>query len=143
MLTLVFSDNTMKRLLVLLIVKLVFMGCVSKTVEPQVGYLEIKATISPLCPVEPCNRTVDDIRRIYESYSFILQTGSTKQQILEQKLNYNGTNGILKVSDLPIGEYQLEISPKTIFTNRVFPKTFVIENSKVTTLQIDIDTGIR
>ena len=129
---------------VLLSLSILFLiACASETVLPDTGSLDIKVTIGPLCPTEPCNRPADDIRQVYETYSFTVTDTKTNKQVLEKQLTYNGTNGIMKSTNLAVGEYELNIKPETFFTKRGFPKTIKIEKDKTTTMEIDIDTGIR
>jgi hypothetical protein len=118
-------------------------ACSTKVIIPDTGSLDIKVTIGPLCPVEPCNKTVAELKKIYESYSFVISNPKDKTIVSEQKLTYNGTNGVMKNNSLAVGEYELNIKPENIFTKRGFPKTIRIEKNKITSLEIDIDTGIR
>ena len=118
-------------------------ACSSQTITPDIGLLDLKVTIGPLCPVEPCNRTTEDIRKVYESYTFTVKEAKTGKVVLEKKLTYNGTNGVLKSTDLSAGEYELDFSPKSFFTKQGFPRPFIIEKNKTTQLDISIDTGIR
>ena len=118
-------------------------ACITKTIAPETGLIDIKVTIAPLCPVEPCNKTTEELKAIYESYSFVITNPKDKSVVLEQKLTYNGTNGLLENSNIAIGEYELNIKPENIFTKRGFPKTVKIEKNKTTSLEIDIDTGLR
>ena len=138
-----FRSKEMKNIIVLLIAQITLIGCLSKEIAPEIGSVDIKIMIGPLCPVEPCNRTVDDIRKVYESYTFTIKDTKTRKQVFEQKLAYNGTNGILKSPNMTVGEYELDINPKNIFTKQGFPKIFAIEKNKITELEISIDTGIR
>jgi hypothetical protein len=121
----------------------VLFACSNKTITPDTGSLDIKVTISPLCPTEPCNRPAEDIRKVYETYSFTLTDTKMSKQVLEKQLTYNGTNGLMKSSNIAIGEYELNIKPENFFTKRGFPKTIKIEKNKTTSLEIDIDTGLR
>lgn len=133
----------MKTIIVLLVWFITLSSCTTEIVSLDTGSLDIKVTIGPLCPTEPCNRPADDIKKVYESYSFVLTNAATKSVILEQKLSYNGTNGAFKSNNLAVGEYEMNINPSNIFTKRGFPKTVKIEKDKTTSLEIDIDTGIR
>lgn len=118
-------------------------ACSSKTITPDMGSLDLKVTIGPLCPVEPCNRTADDIRKVYEAYAFTVKDIKTGKVVLEKNLTYNGTKGVLKSTDVLVGEYELDVTPSSIFIKRNFPQTFIIEKGKTTQLDISIDTGIR
>ncbi|GGD67992.1 hypothetical protein GCM10011514_35130 [Emticicia aquatilis] len=119
------------------------LACSSQTITPDVGSLDLKVTIGPLCPVEPCNKTTDDIRKVYEAYTFTVKEAKTGKVVLEKTLAYNGTNGVLKSTDMSVGEYELDFTPKSFFTKQGFPRPFTIEKNKTTQLEIAIDTGIR
>ncbi len=119
------------------------LACSSQTIVPDSGSLDLKVTIGPLCPTEPCNRTADDIRKVYEAYTFTVKEAKTGKVVLEKTLSYNGTNGVLKSTDMLVGEYELDFSPKSFFTKQGFPRPFTIEKSKTTQLEVSIDTGIR
>lgn len=118
-------------------------ACSSQMIIPDIGSLDLKVTIGPLCPIEPCNRTADDIRKVYEAYTFTVKDVKTGKVVLEKTLTYNGTNGVLKSTDMSVGEYELDFTPKSFFTKQGFPRPFTIEKSKTTQLEISIDTGIR
>ena len=118
-------------------------ACSSQAIAPEIGSLDLKVTIGPLCPLEPCNKTTDDIRKVYEAYAFTVKDTKTGKLVLEKSLSYNGTNGVLKSTDILVGEYELDVAPSSIFTKRNFPQTFIIEKGKTTQLEVLIDTGIR
>lgn len=133
----------MKKMTIFGFLMVVMFACSTETIAPEMGSLDIKVTIEPLCPVEPCNKTVEQYRQIYEAYSFIITNVSTKKVIMEQKISYNGTNGLLNATNIEVGEYELDLKPQSFFSKDSFPKTFKIEKDKTTKLEILIDTGIR
>ena len=133
----------MKSHIILSTIFLTLIACSSQSITPDIGSLDLKVTIGPLCPVEPCNRNADDIRKVYEAYTFIVKEAKTGKIVLEKTLTYNGTNGLLKSTDMSIGEFELVFSPKSFFNKQGFPRPFIIEKSKITQLNISIDTGIR
>jgi hypothetical protein len=133
----------MKSHIILSTIFLTLIACSSQSITPEIGSLDLKVTIGPLCPVEPCNRNADDIRKVYEAYTFIVKEAKTGKIVLEKTLTYNGTNGLLKSTDMSIGEFELDFSPKSFFNKQGFPRPFIIEKSKITQLNISIDTGIR
>jgi hypothetical protein len=133
----------MKSYLILSTIFLTLIACSSQTITPDIGSLDLKVTIGPLCPVEPCNKNTDDIRKVYEAYTFTVKEVKTGKVVLAKTLTYNGTNGLLKSTDLSIGEFELDFSPKSFFNKQGFPRPFIIEKSKTTQLNISIDTGIR
>ncbi|WP_435356459.1 hypothetical protein [Emticicia sp. SJ17W-69] len=119
------------------------MACASEAVAPEMGALDVKVTIGPLCPVEPCNKTIEELKSIYASYSLVLTNSDSKAIVLDQKLTYNGTNGLIKSTNIAVGQYEMSIKPENIFTKRGFPKTIIIEKNKTASLEIEVDTGIR
>lgn len=133
----------MKKIAIIGFLWVVIFSCSTKTVAPETGSIDIKVTIGPLCPVEPCNKTAAEFKSIYESYSFVISNPTSKAVIIEQKITHNGTNGLMKSTNIAVGEYELNIKPENFFTKRGFPKTIKIEKDKTTSLEIDIDTGIR
>jgi hypothetical protein len=133
----------MKSHIILSTIFLTLIACSSQSITPDIGSLDLKVTIGPLCPVEPCNRNADDIRKVYEAYTFIVKEAKTGKIVLEKTLTYNGTNALLKSTDMSIGEFELDFSPKSFFNKQGFPRPFIIEKSKITQLNISIDTGIR
>lgn len=132
-----------KMILVWLSIVAIFMACTAEEITPATGSLDVSVSVGPLCPVEPCNISADKIKAVYETYGFVVTNVSTKKVVLEQKISYNGTKGVLKSASIPVGEYEIDITPKNVITSRGFPKTFTIEKDKTTVLDISIDTGIR
>ena len=133
----------MKNFILFSMILVTLFACSSQTITPDMGSLDLKVTIGPLCPLEPCNKTTDDIRKVYEAYAFTIKDTKTGKVVLEKKLTYNGTNGVLKSTDILVGEYELDVTPSSIFTKKKIPQTFIIEKGKTTQLEVLIDTGIR
>lgn len=133
----------MKNYIIVSVMCLTLISCSSQTITPDIGSLDLTVTIRPLCPVEPCNRTAVELAAIYESYSLIITSLTTKRVVLEPKVLYNGLNGSVKANRIAVGEYELNIKPENVFTKRGFPKIIKIEKDKITNLVIDIDTGLR
>jgi hypothetical protein len=124
-----------------LLLAVILMGCPAPEPIAEYGSLNLTVNIGPFCNIEPCNKTPEEFKKLYENYSIVIS--KSKAIILEQKLTYNGKNGELKVANINVGEYQITISPSDIFTGKGLPKTIVIEKAKDTTLDLIIDTGIR
>jgi len=116
----------------------VLFSCATKTVTVEEGILDIKVTIGPFCPVAPCNITEAEKESRYGAYSLIITNK------LQKDISFQKTVTIANISQkLPVGNYEINISPSTIFSGRGFPKEVKIEKDKTTNLIIDIDTGIR
>jgi hypothetical protein len=43
-------------------------ACSSQTITSDIVLLDLKLTIGPVCPVEPCNKTAVELTVIDESY---------------------------------------------------------------------------
>lgn len=134
----------MKTLMIFGVINLIaLLACKTDDITVESGSLDLKVNIGPLCPVEPCTKTAAELKQVYEAYSFTLSNVKDKSIALQQNLSYDGTKGVLKSTNIAVGDYELNIKPENIFTKRGFPKTVTIEKNKVTTLEIDIDTGLR
>jgi hypothetical protein len=133
----------MKKMTILGFLMVVMFACSTEIIAPETGSLDISVSIGPLCPVEPCKKTAEEIKMIYEAYSFVVKDTKSNTIVLEQKITHNGTNGILNATSIAVGEYELDVKPQTLFTKSGFPKLFTIQKDKTTKLEVDIDTGIR
>lgn len=99
------------------------------------GVLNGSVNIGPLCPVEPCSTPVGDV---YSSRLLLLKQGNREivRLPLQPDGNFNGT--------VPAGVYLIELSECNFLgCSRALPVKTTVEPGKATTLQIDIDTGIR
>jgi hypothetical protein len=133
----------MKKMAIIGFLLVAFMACTTQTVAPETGSIDIKFTVGPLCPVAPCNKTKEEFKQIYEAYSFVITNPTTKSVISEQKVTYIDNYGVVKLSNLAVGDYEIGLNPVNFFTKKGFPMTVKIEKDKTTSLEIDVDTGIR
>ncbi|MBC7473981.1 MAG: hypothetical protein H7263_06785 [Candidatus Sericytochromatia bacterium] len=110
----------------------------SPTPNMQKGTLQGKLTIGPLCPVEPCNISDDQKRQAYEARKIQVYTKDKNTLVAETTADYKtGQYSII----LSVGIYSLTVANAGI---RGFqPKDITIEYGKVTTQDLNIDTGIR
>lgn len=107
-------------------------GDVSKTL----GTLTGKVNIGPLCPVEPCPAPVTNP---YVSRQIVLTPKNGKAPLYLKLDKDGGFSG-----NIPAGNYELTLSDCGFMGCRyALPKTVVIEAGKTTSLNINIDTGIR
>lgn len=120
---------------------MVLVGC-EKTVM-ETGSLVVNVSVGPLCPVEPCKKTPNEIKLAYEAYSLVLTEAISGTLLVEKPLSYDGTRGTFGISTLEVGDYKLTIKPDNVFSRKGFPKDIKIESGKTTTVDISIDTGIR
>ena len=111
--------------------------------EMETGSLVVNASVGPLCPVEPCKKTPDEIKLAYEAYSIVLTEAISGTLIVEKPLSYDGTKGTFGVSVLEVGDYKLTVKPDNAFSRMGFPRDVKIESGKTTTVDLSIDTGIR
>jgi len=100
------------------------------------GTIKGKVSIGPLCPVEPCSV---NITNPYVSRSIILKTKTGK--IIKTISLFSDGSFSAKAG---AGVYVLDLSDCNFLGCRyLLPKEAVIEPSKTTEINIDIDTGIR
>ncbi len=99
------------------------------------GTLKGAVTIGPLCPIEPCSES--------SGYPFsgrelvLQQPGGV---VLQVPLQSDGTFEFV----FPIGTYTVHMSPcEYLGCQAAFPVSVDIMDGETTTLNIDIDTGIR
>lgn len=92
-----------------------------------------KVSIGPLCPVEPCNSTVNP----YSGKELIFKSGTLTQKA---KLGADGSYQL----NLLAGNYSITLSDcQYMGCSVVFPKNINVTANKNFELNIDIDTGIR
>lgn len=99
------------------------------------GVLEGAVTIGPLCPVEPCG---DRFVSPYSGIELVLQQqGGVSLRVPIQ------AEGVFRAA-VPVGSYTVNMSPcEYLGCESAFPLTVDIVDGETTTLNIDIDTGIR
>ncbi|GEM_PF-1037793 len=114
----------------------VFLPFVTKgQVVPEVGTLAGHVRIGPLCPVEPCPQPTPDV---YSSRRLLL----ARQDGLRTEVPLR-SDGSFQAA-VAVGTHTVNLSDCSFLgCPRALPKTVTIEPGKVTTLEIDIDTGIR
>ena len=103
------------------------------------GTISGKVTIGPLCPVEPCPDPVPDV---YSSRKLILQPllqPGTANPIYIQ-LDPDGSFE----ATVNAGIYAVNLTDCTFLgCNHVLPRIVTVRPNETTTVNIDIDTGIR
>jgi len=114
------------------------------------GILEGKVTIGPLCPVEPCNLTPEEIAAVFEARKVIVYEKSSLRKIMEIQLNAGGEYSvslnsgqyIVDISDANGNALPLDLSQRPQFGNAI-PQEAEIFSDQTTISDFDIDTGIR
>lgn len=107
------------------------------------GFLEGNVTIGPLCPLEPCNLTSEQITKTYESRKLLVYDANNQSRLIKE-INID-SQGNYK-AELAPGTYIIKIkSPNILESGRSgkSPNKAKVEAGKSTTLDITIDTGIR
>ena len=116
----------------------------------ETGILKGQVTIGPLCPVEPCNLTPEQIATIYKARKVIIYEKSSLNKIVELQLNAEGKYSIelntgsyiVDVSDANGNALPLDLSQRPQFGNAL-PQEAEIFSDQTTISDFDIDTGIR
>jgi hypothetical protein len=106
--------------------------------EDASGTLTGTVTIGPLCPVEPCSVSRDQVLAAYAARPLLIRTDGG---ILVQSVTADPDTGY-SVSLHP-GTYVVDITPRGIGGSPDLPRTVTIHAGETVRLDIDIDTGIR
>ena len=102
---------------------------------PGQGTISGKVTIGPLCPVEPCPNPRPDI---YTSRQLILQPASGSPIYVQ--LNPDGSFR----ASVNVGTYTVNLTNCTFLgCKHSLPRTVTVGPSETTTIEINVDTGIR
>ena len=117
-------------------------GCIKQPIGEitEKGFLQGRVTIGPLCPLEKnlsgsgCQPTEET----YKDWPIIVYTPDKKIKIAQINPALNGTYKI----ELPVGNYVIDLEGRYRF-GRNLPANVIIKKGKTTTLNINIDTGIR
>lgn len=140
----------MKRLLLsfvvvafVLLAAAVVSGCATSGSQAGTGILTGKVTVGPLTPVEQVGVTppVPD-PAVFTSRKLLLYEADGKTLIGEIPIQAAGYYGAYNVTLKP-GAYVLDYPTQGVGGARGLPETVMIEAGKTTTLDVDIDTGIR
>lgn len=127
--------------LTFLTVLLFGLGC-DKLGSSDMGFLEGKISIGPICPVEkdPPDPGCLPTAETYKAYPVSVWTSDGRRKIMQINPELNGSY----ITDLEPGNYLiiLETGRSNIGSSNL-PVEVTIISDNVTTLNIDIDTGIR
>ncbi len=108
--------------------------------EPQPpGVLKGTVTIGPLCPVEPCNISPDQLAAVYAARKVIVYNSDRTAEVKEVSLDQNGGYS----TELEPGQYIVDINHAGIDHSPDVPRTVTIVSGQTVTVDISIDTGIR
>ncbi|MBW8010704.1 MAG: hypothetical protein FVQ83_05595 [Chloroflexi bacterium] len=106
----------------------------------EFGTLRGHVSIGPLVPVmregEPEPTPAPEV---YSARQIVIYSADGKTEVARANIDYQGNYQI----NLPTGQYVIDINHLGIDSAAGLPTTIQIEHQMVTTLDIDIDTGIR
>ncbi len=119
----------------IVLVALVAAGCGAK----GTGTLAGTVTIGPLTPVATENVTPTTPCSVYQARSIVVFSANGQKKLHDVSIDCNEHYAI----DLPAGTYTVDINHSGIDYAAGLPKQVTITNGKRTTLDVDIDTGIR
>ncbi len=128
-------------LIILFIGIILISGCIQQQNRvSENGFLEGKVTIGPLCPVEryPPDPSCQPTEETYKAWPIAVYTPDKKTKVSQIEPLINGTYNV----ELPAGEYIVDLEKQHMFGKNL-PATVVIKKGEITTLNINIDTGIR
>ena len=129
----------MKLSLILLLGVVLLSSCASQTQPSGTGFLEGKISIGPLCPVErfPPDPNCQPTPETFKAWLIAVYQDETKIILLNPNLD-----GAYRV-ELPVGDYVVDLEKSMGIGGKNLPATVIIKSGEITTLNIDIDTGIR
>ena len=129
--------------LVLLFVVMPLSGCISGSEQAEKGYLAGNVTVGPLTPVERVDVTpLPPDPAVFTSRHLLLYQADGKTLDQEISIHPAGYYGTYNISLAP-GTYVLDSPHLGVGGARGLPQTVIIEASKTSVVDVDIDTGIR
>ena len=141
----------MKNIMSLLVAFLFLFSC--ENVPIDAGIVEGKVTIGPLCgniPVgttgtNPCGFTNDQMDQVYSKYKVAMYSVNSPKVVLKEVvLNRTGTFSF----EVPTGGYSVEVlipqgSAANTQLGSELKKMVSISKSKITTISLNVNTGIQ
>jgi hypothetical protein len=115
-------------------------GCVASPVASDNGTLSGNVTVGPLSPVEKVG--VSPPPDVFTSRHLIVYTAGGDTKVADVPIRAAGLHGAYSISLMP-GTYVLDVPHTGVGHASPLPKTIIIESGKATTVDVDIDTGIR
>ncbi len=127
----------MKKIIIaaLLVGLVLIAGCIQR----EKGVLQGHVKIGPLCPVEPCRTSPEQMEKVYELRKILIYDANRQSVLEEVNIDKNGNYSI----GLNPGKYLVDINRTGIDRSAEVPKEINIESGKTVVLDINIDTGIR
>jgi hypothetical protein len=131
---------TRKTGILLFLLTLCLSGCMDQSDEPKpTGTLTGTVTIGPLCAVEPCELTNEDIYAAYAARKILIYDVDSTTVLLNVSINKDSTYLV----NLSEGKYVVDIDRSGIDQSAEVPAAITIIPRDTVTLDINIDTGIR
>ena len=106
------------------------------------GFLSGNVNIGPICPVEstPPDPECQPTKETYKAWPIAVWTADKKSKITQIAVAADGTFKL----ELPAGTYTVDLeNQQEVVGQKELPATVTIKAGHTTTLDIDIDTGIR
>lgn len=141
----------MKNIMLILVAFLFLFGCESVAIDA--GIVEGKVTVGPLCGnipagttgTNPCGFTDEQMDQVYSKYKVaIYSESSPKTALKEVILNRTGAFSF----EVPTGGYSVEVvlpqgSVASTQLGSELKKTVSVTKSMVTTISLNVNTGIQ
>ncbi|MBI3412805.1 MAG: hypothetical protein HY051_01860 [Candidatus Aenigmarchaeota archaeon] len=120
---------------------------------PEKGFLQGRVSIGPLCAIEPCNFSAEQVAKFYEARKVVVYDNYTKTKVAGVNLNPKGeyslslkpgkyivdvTDG--KGNEMSIDDYLLGFRSRY---GIAFPRQAEIKAGVTSIVDFDIDTGLR
>ncbi|MDD1674707.1 MAG: hypothetical protein LUQ13_03595 [Methanomicrobiales archaeon] len=102
------------------------------------GTITGTVSIGPLCPVEPCNLTPEEISAAYAART-ILVFDQNRVLVSSASIGPDGHYTVM----VPAGTYTIELKQNGIDRSPDVPALIEVSAGMITVLDIHIDTGIR
>lgn len=138
----------MKKIIIFVIASVFYLSCQKEEINLN-GTVEGKFSIGPLCGIEPanadeshpCGLSFEQLDAIYGKYTVQIIDASTAKVVAEKKMDRTGIYSF----SIPDGLYNLDYQPHVTTTSKVqkLPTGFKVSAGQKTTMDINIDTGLR
>lgn len=132
--------KTNRTLFIMLLLTTILWSCENHSVDLEIGTLEGKVSIGPLCPVETdppqpeCQATLET----YKAWPIAIYRASDSTKVMN--INPDAL-GLYRI-DLPVDSYIVDLENEHHFGDNL-PTKVEINPGEILVLDIDIDTGIR
>jgi hypothetical protein len=124
----------------IIFISALFSSCSSESPDLEIGFMEGKVSIGPLCPVEtdPPNPDCQPDEDTYKAWPIAVYRATDTRKMLNIIPDAEGNY----IVDLPEGRYIVDLETEHRFDKNL-PAIVDISPAKTLILNIEIDTGIR